>query len=226
MALEDLVGPDKFPDALVRENPEGSDPKSQGDDHLRGVKNVIKNTLPNITGTVNSTQGQIDAASVQSPINQADIAQLQLDRLLRTELVGIVAPLPVTGALATWLECNGVLYLTADYPSLFAVLGTNYGGDGVTTFAVPDYRGMFLRGRDYGRGVNPDGDQAEGTQQAQSFLSHDHAYTDTGRIDGGAVGAGGGGDSTQHQTTATGGNETRPINNSVNFHIYAGPIGT
>lgn len=45
MALEDLVGPDKFLDALVREWPTGTDPKSEGDDHIRGVKNVILNTF-------------------------------------------------------------------------------------------------------------------------------------------------------------------------------------
>jgi len=37
--------------------------------------------------------------------------------------------------------CNGQLLNIADYSSLFALLGTTYGGDGTTTFGLPDLRG-------------------------------------------------------------------------------------
>lgn len=40
-----------------------------------------------------------------------------------------------------WLACDGSEVNTADYPSLFELLGTTYGGDGVTSFRVPDLRG-------------------------------------------------------------------------------------
>jgi microcystin-dependent protein len=39
-----------------------------------------------------------------------------------------------------WLPCNGELLPIADYTALFSLLGTVYGGDGHTTFAVPDFR--------------------------------------------------------------------------------------
>ena len=45
MALEDLVGPDKFLDALVITNPEATDVVEEGDDHLRGLKNVCINSF-------------------------------------------------------------------------------------------------------------------------------------------------------------------------------------
>ena len=37
---------------LVVTNPTSTDPKSQGDDHLRLVKSTLKNTFPNITGAM------------------------------------------------------------------------------------------------------------------------------------------------------------------------------
>lgn len=40
-----------------------------------------------------------------------------------------------------WAECNGQLLSIAQNSALFSILGTVYGGNGVTTFALPDLRG-------------------------------------------------------------------------------------
>jgi microcystin-dependent protein len=40
-----------------------------------------------------------------------------------------------------WMPCNGQLLPIAQYQPLFSLLGTTYGGDGRTTFALPDLRG-------------------------------------------------------------------------------------
>lgn len=40
-----------------------------------------------------------------------------------------------------WMLCNGQLLPIAQYDALFNLIGTTYGGDGVTTFALPDLRG-------------------------------------------------------------------------------------
>ena len=42
---------------------------------------------------------------------------------------------------AGWLFCDGSLLAISDYPAFFDLIGTTYGGDGQTTFAVPDLRG-------------------------------------------------------------------------------------
>jgi microcystin-dependent protein len=39
-----------------------------------------------------------------------------------------------------WKFCNGQLLAIATYDSLFSLIGTTYGGDGQTTFALPDLR--------------------------------------------------------------------------------------
>ncbi len=41
----------------------------------------------------------------------------------------------------SWHLCDGSLLPIAQYDSLFALIGTTYGGDGVSTFALPDLRG-------------------------------------------------------------------------------------
>jgi microcystin-dependent protein len=42
---------------------------------------------------------------------------------------------------AGWAFCNGQLLAIAQNDALFALIGTTYGGDGQTTFALPDLRG-------------------------------------------------------------------------------------
>lgn len=43
-----------------------------------------------------------------------------------------------------WALCNGALLPISEYDTLFMLLGTTYGGDGVNTFAVPDLRGRAI----------------------------------------------------------------------------------
>ena len=47
-----------------------------------------------------------------------------------------------------WLECNGTILQISQYPELYAAISIIYGGDGVTTFALPDLtkdNGLFIR---------------------------------------------------------------------------------
>ena len=45
-----------------------------------------------------------------------------------------------------WLRCDGSTYNISEYPALFAVIGTKHGGDGTTTFAVPNLHRKFREG--------------------------------------------------------------------------------
>ena len=40
-----------------------------------------------------------------------------------------------------WALCNGQILSIASNSALFSIIGTTYGGDGRTTFALPDLRG-------------------------------------------------------------------------------------
>ncbi len=39
-----------------------------------------------------------------------------------------------------WAPCNGQIMPIGEFTALFQLLGTSYGGDGVTTFALPNYQ--------------------------------------------------------------------------------------
>ena len=55
---------------LNASNPVGaSDPKSQGDDHIRLIKSTIKNTLPNLSGAMTLTHTQLNSAAIKSEQN-------------------------------------------------------------------------------------------------------------------------------------------------------------
>lgn len=54
-----------------------------------------------------------------------------------------------------WALCDGQLLPIANYNALFSILGTTYGGDGRTTFALPDLRGRIPMHPGTGPGLSP-----------------------------------------------------------------------
>jgi microcystin-dependent protein len=65
------------------------------------------------------------------------------------QYVGISEP-------AGYKFCNGQALSRTEYQALFSLIGITYGeGDHITTFNLPDYRGVFLRGFDNGRNLDP-----------------------------------------------------------------------
>jgi len=55
--------------------------------------------------------------------------------------IGQIILVPYNFAPRGWAFCNGQLLPIAQYTALFSLLGTTFGGDGRTTFALPDLRG-------------------------------------------------------------------------------------
>lgn len=58
---------------------------------------------------------------------------------------------PPTG----WAFCNGQLLSIAQNTALFSLLGTNYGGDGKTNFALPNLQAAAPLGAGQGPGLSP-----------------------------------------------------------------------
>ncbi|MBI1407811.1 MAG: phage tail protein [Caulobacter sp.] len=50
--------------------------------------------------------------------------------------------------------CAGQLLSIANYSALFSLIGTTYGGNGTTTFGLPDLRGRVLVGQGQGPGLS------------------------------------------------------------------------
>jgi len=54
-----------------------------------------------------------------------------------------------------WLACDGSLQSIAEYEVLYTLIGTTYGGNGQTTFALPDLRGRLPLHNGRGGGLTP-----------------------------------------------------------------------
>lgn len=72
-----------------------------------------------------------------------------------------------------WAFCDGQLLQIRDYELLFILIGTTYGGDGWTTFALPDMRGRVPVGPD---ATLPLGGR-EGTETVTLTQAHVPAHT-------------------------------------------------
>lgn len=78
-----------------------------------------------------------------------------------------------------WLPCNGQLLPIPQYIPLFALLGNTFGGDGKTTFALPDLRGRVAIGVGAGPSLTPrqmgdSGGQESVTLTTQQLPAHTH----------------------------------------------------
>lgn len=128
-----------------------------------------------------------------------------------------------------WFPCDGRALSRTTYAALFASLSTYWGvGDGLTTFNIPDLRGLFTRmvdvsdagdaGRDADGAIRaPIGTgtgENIGSYQADAFRSHDHKIGPQGGSNGGAAWSEGtiNGPGVDVYVDGAGGSETRPKN--------------
>jgi microcystin-dependent protein len=67
--------------------------------------------------------------------------------------LGQIEAFPFNFAPKNWQPCQGQLLPINQNQALFSLLGTTYGGDGRTTFALPDLRGRAAMGQGNGGGL-------------------------------------------------------------------------
>lgn len=73
-----------------------------------------------------------------------------------------------------WALCNGQLLPINQNQALFSLLGTSYGGNGQTNFALPDLRGRVAIGRGEGHSVGDRGGQEYVTLTSAALPAHMH----------------------------------------------------
>ncbi len=69
--------------------------------------------------------------------------------------IGQIAMFAGNFAPRGWAFCDGSLLPINSNSALFSILGTTYGGDGRTTFGLPDLRGRVAVGAGHGPGLSP-----------------------------------------------------------------------
>ena len=105
---------------------------------------VFTGTLNNIIPTVFSYLSNL-SGNIQDQLNSLST------RIANVELVGTIIMSPLNDLQTTtnnkYLSCNGQLVSRTTYAALFAKFGELFSaGNGTTTFGLPNYMGMFLRG--------------------------------------------------------------------------------
>jgi len=98
----------------------------------------------------------------------------------QTPFLGEIAAVGFNFAPIGWMKCDGSLLPIAQYTALFSLIGTTYGGDGQTTFALPDYRGRTLVGVGQGSGLTlrslgETGGSRSATLSVANLPAHSHA---------------------------------------------------
>jgi microcystin-dependent protein len=93
--------------------------------------------------------------------------------------IGEIRPFGFNFPPRNWAACNGQLLSISQNTALFSILGTTYGGNGITTFGLPNLQGCFPISRDQGPGLNyrtqgeTGGSQTE-TLQTTAMPMHNH----------------------------------------------------
>ena len=93
--------------------------------------------------------------------------------------LGEIKLVPYNFAPQGWAECNGQLLSIAQNSALFSLIGTIYGGDGETTFALPDLRGRVPIHAGNGPGlptysIGQSGGTATNTLVSNNLPQHSH----------------------------------------------------
>src|SRR3954466_13993392 len=99
---------------------------------------------------------------------------------MATPFIGQISLFGGNFAPRGWAFCNGQLLAISQNTALFSILGTTYGGNGQTTFALPNLRGRMAIGAGTGPGLGAVqlGEQG-GTSSVTLTLSNlpAHAHT-------------------------------------------------
>lgn len=98
--------------------------------------------------------------------------------------LGMIQPFAFNFAPRGWTLCSGQLLPIASYQALFSLLGTTYGGDGRTSFGIPDLRGRSIVHVGTGAGLSTISWGERGGKELTTLSSaelppHKHALTST-----------------------------------------------
>jgi microcystin-dependent protein len=127
-----------------------------------------------------------------------------------------------------WAFCNGQILSIAQNTALFSLLGTTFGGNGQTTFALPDLRGRVAVGPGQGPGLPAVNlGQVSGEPTHTLIITEMPAHNHTTQVTPRAYdeGFGGGGNSsvpTNNFWSSTNGGG--PYNNTSNVAMNAGAV--
>jgi microcystin-dependent protein len=101
------------------------------------------------------------------------------------QFVGQIVLAGFNFAPAGWHLCDGSLLPISQYDTLYNLIGTTYGGDGVSTFGLPDLRGRTVVGQGTGPNLGTYVMGQKGGAEyviitSQTYPQHSHTLSGTG----------------------------------------------
>jgi microcystin-dependent protein len=189
--------------------------------------------IADLAVTAGKLAGTLDLSSKTVTLPNTSVALAKLVTAVQQALLpaGAVQAFAMNSAPAGWLAADGTDVSRSTYAALFAAISTTYGaGDGSTTFALPDLRGIFVRGSGSQTISGITYNKTFAAKEQDAMQGHIHSLT---AMMGAAVfGATGGGNIFQGVTSNTSSptsdgtngnprtaNETRPANIALLYCI-------
>jgi len=86
--------------------------------------------------------------------------------------VGTILPFAFNFAPSGWLPCNGQTLAISQYNALFALIGVTYGGNGTTTFMLPNLQGRNVISQGTGAGSTYVMGEVAGSTSATILLNN------------------------------------------------------
>ncbi|BAU26758.1 microcystin-dependent protein [Aneurinibacillus soli] len=105
--------------------------------------------------------------------------------------IGTILPWSVSWAPRNWLPCDGRELNVNQYQALYSLIGFTYGGNGTTTFNLPDLRGRVPIGMGQQSGnanfvIGTNGGDENSTLTINQLPAHAHTFSGTANVHAGA----------------------------------------
>jgi microcystin-dependent protein len=129
----------------------------------------------NVTDAKLAATLNLSSKTVTLPNASVTLAQLVTAVQQALLPAGAVQAFAMNSAPAGWLEADGSNVNRTTYAALFSAISTTYGaGDGSTTFALPDLRGIFVRGSGSQEISGTTYSKSFATKERDAFQAHKH----------------------------------------------------
>jgi len=106
---------------------------------------------------------------------------------MSTPFMGEIKIVSFNFAPKGWAQCNGQFLPINQNQALFSLLGTQFGGNGQTTFALPDFRGRIPIHMGDGFTIGQAGGQEFHTVTISEMPAHNHFASASNLADGSNV---------------------------------------
>ncbi|WP_430411014.1 phage tail protein [Kordia sp.] len=113
--------------------------------------------------------------TLKSYFQGMEVEYMNLLDSLAMPMIGEIKTVSFAAVPSGWAKCDGQLLQISSNSILYGLIGTTYGGDGITTFALPDLRDRVTLHNGQTTNLGQIGGEAQNTLSESQLPSHSHA---------------------------------------------------